>query len=102
MPVYPKLGLSVKQVLAAVVEILVKKCQFTLNPVPPKLKFGQDLALLVLTTPVPTPALSTDVWDKSSYTNPATQCFIIIDHNKLSQLDSEEASPSNLMRNAFR
>ena len=46
--------LSVKQVLAGVVEILVQKFQITLNwdlvpslpPSPPgKLKFGQDLAL---------------------------------------------------------
>ena len=47
-----------KQVLTPVVEIVVQKSQFTLNwdlvqfTPPPQLKFGQDLALWVLTTPV--------------------------------------------------
>ena len=55
--------LSVKQVLAAVVEILVQNSQFTLfwdlvQFTPPlKLKFGQDLALWILTTPVYPPPL---------------------------------------------
>ena len=60
-----------KQVLTPVVEIVVQKSQFTLNwdlvqftPPPPQLKFGQDLALWVLITPVypPPPTPQIEIW----------------------------------------